>query len=100
MIGMGTGIGPFRAFVKHIYDTVGNWEGKVWLFHGAHTGLEMLYMNDVRDDFANYYDMETFKAFRAISPRPDWQHTAALEQTFEENEKEVWDMISSDNTYV
>ena len=28
MIGMGTGIAPFRAFVKHIYDNLGGWNGK------------------------------------------------------------------------
>ena len=72
MIGMGTGIAPFRAFVKHIYDNVGGWSGRVRLFYGARTGLEMLYMNDRRNDLANYYDEETFQAFQAISLRPHW----------------------------
>ncbi|MCP5092621.1 MAG: ferredoxin-NADP reductase, partial [Gammaproteobacteria bacterium] len=29
LIGLGTGIAPFRAFVKHIYEEVGDWAGKV-----------------------------------------------------------------------
>jgi len=70
MVGLGTGIAPFRAFVRHIYDVRGGWKGKVRLFFGAKTGLEMLYMNDKRDDFANYYDEDTFKAFEAVSPGP------------------------------
>jgi ferredoxin--NADP+ reductase len=39
MIGLGTGIAPFRAFVKHIYSELGGWEGKVRLYHGAMRGI-------------------------------------------------------------
>lgn len=100
MIGMGTGIAPFRAFVKHIYRDAGSWEGKVYLFYGARSGLEMVYMNDKRDDFTNYYDEETFQAFKAISPRPQWNDPVALDKSLEERQQEVWDMISNEKTYV
>jgi len=56
MIGMGTGIAPFREFVQHIYETLEGWQGQVRLHYGARTGLESIYMNDARDDFANYYE--------------------------------------------
>ena len=46
---MGTGIAPFRAFVKHLYRDIGDWRGQVRLFYGARSGLELLYMNDEVD---------------------------------------------------
>ena len=52
MVGAGTGIAPFRAFVKHIYQRHGAWKGKVRLFYGAKSGVELLYMNDFRKDLA------------------------------------------------
>ena len=70
MIGMGTGIAPFRALIRTIYEKFGSWDGKVRLFYGAKSGLEMLYMNDENKDLAQYVYQPTFKAFQAISPRP------------------------------
>ena len=40
LIGLGTGIAPFRAFVKHIYQDIGEWEGRVRLLYGARAAVE------------------------------------------------------------
>jgi len=100
MIGMGTGIAPFRAFVRHIYDELGGWSGQVRLFYGARTGLELYYMNEHENDFSNYYDEKTFQAFQAVSKRPNWNGDNAIAHTLAENEKEVWDLLCHHNTYV
>lgn len=100
LIGLGTGIAPFRGLVKRIYQEEGEWKGKVRLFYGAHSGLELLYMNDKRDDFARYYDEETFEAVQALSPRPNWADPIAWDYAIEQRAEEIWDMLSDEHTYV
>jgi ferredoxin--NADP+ reductase len=100
MIGVGTGIAPFRAFIKHIYDERKEWKGKVRLFYGARTGMDLLYMNDKNDDLSLYYDQESFKAFEAISPRPHFDEPEEVEGAIKEHEKEVWDLIQDPKTFV
>jgi ferredoxin--NADP+ reductase len=100
LIGLGTGIAPFRALVKKIYQQEGGWKGKVMLLYGARSGLELLYMNNKRDDFTRYYDEGTFEAIKALSPRPNWVDPIAWDYAIEERAEEIWKMISEGHTHV
>jgi len=100
LIGMGTGIAPFRALIKHIYQDVKEWKGRVRLFYGAQTGLELLYMNDEQDDFAQYYDEPTFQAFKALSPRPHWADPIAMDYELELRSEEILAMLEDAHTHI
>lgn len=100
MIGVGTGIAPFRAFLKHIFEERKEWLGKVRLYYGARTGMDLLYMNDQKNDLSLYYDRDTFKAFEALSSKPHFDDPPDIERRLMDNALEVWAMIQEPNTYV
>ncbi|MBT5874309.1 MAG: oxidoreductase [Candidatus Latescibacteria bacterium] len=100
MIGVGTGIAPFRAFMKHIYEERKVWRGQVRLFYGGRTGLDLLYMNEKNGDLSQYYDQETFKAFESLSPKPHFDEPEEVEQTLKDNAEEVWNLVQDPKTFV
>ncbi|MFA9472771.1 MAG: ferredoxin-NADP reductase, partial [Deltaproteobacteria bacterium] len=72
----------------------------ITLFYGAQSGLELLYMNDERDDFAQYYDSDTFEAFKALSPRPTWAAPIDWEAALAQRGEKLWTLLGQPNTYV
>ena len=100
LVGAGTGIAPFRAFIKNLYQNVAEFSGRVLLLHGGRTGMDLLYMNDRADDFALYYDQPTFEAIAALSPRPHWTKVIDWRTALEPRRDELARMLAEDKTYV
>lgn len=101
MVGSGTGIAPFRAFIQHIYQQQTDWKGRLVLFYGARTGAETLYRNEIKNDLDEYYDQKTFQAFEGLSQRP-WMSNDddGLQHLLNENAEDIWQLIQDQKTYV
>lgn len=99
LIATSTGIAPFRAFVRHLHERR-EFAGRIWLFYGARSGLDVIYLNQEGGDFTQYYDSETFEAFQALSPRPHFGDAIDWGGTIRERGEEVWKMLSDAKTYV
>jgi ferredoxin--NADP+ reductase len=98
LIAAGSGIAPFRAFIHHIYNEKGHWNGKVRLFFGARNGMDSLYLNDENNDIGQYMSMETFKAFRALSQADeDHPEKGYVQHRMQENSEEIWEIMKRGN---
>jgi ferredoxin--NADP+ reductase len=100
LIGMGTGIAPFRALVRHIYEELGGWQGKIFLLNLARSGPDLLYMNDTLDEFARYRQLATFTVASAVSPRPRWGDPADLAEVLQNNGQELLAVLKGRQGYV
>lgn len=101
MIGSGTGIAPFRAFIQHVYGQQSEWKGKLMLFYGARSGTETLYRNELNNDLDKYYDQKTFQAFEGLSQRP-WmdKEDDGLSDVLKDNAHEICEMLQDPKTHL
>lgn len=100
MVASGTGIAPFRAFIKHIFEEEDGRKGEVRLFYEAATGLDFLYMNQIRDDIKHHYLETTFKAIEALGSQSKFESSGGLVQKLEESASDIWELIQHPKTYI
>jgi len=96
IVGLGTGIAPFRAMIRDLYEAR-DWKGKVMLFYGARTGLETVYSGDVAEISER---AAGFSPVQVVSPRPAWGDPEDLRTAIGSREDEVWQLLSEPDVHV
>jgi ferredoxin--NADP+ reductase len=94
----GTGIAPFRAFLRRIYGELTDWRGSVYLYFGVRTSEECLYRNELesyrpRDGYHLAY------AFSREQTTTDGQRVY-VHHRMSERIDELWSLLDRENTYL
>ena len=97
MVATGTGIAPFRAFLRRIFREMPAWTGQVYLFFGVRTAAECLY----RDEIESFADRPNFHFVPAFSRE---QQTADgrrmyVQHRMAERIAELWELLGQTNTF-
>lgn len=96
IVGLGTGIAPFRALVRALYEQR-HWQGKVMLFHGTRVGLEWVYRDAIAAVCKN---SAGFAPVVVRRPRPAWDDPADLVEAVRSHQAEVWQLLSDPDIHV
>lgn len=96
IVGLGTGIAPFRAMLRELYEQR-NWQGRVMLFHGARTGMETVYSGDVAELSER---AAGFSPVTVVSPRPAWGDQEDLGGAIRSQQDEVWKLLNEPEVHV
>lgn len=100
LVATSTGIAPFRAFIRHLFEADSGFKGRVVLFYGGRRSVDLVYLNDARDDFARYRDDAAFSAFEALSTRPHWTDDIDWGSALAGSGEQLWQALESARTYV
>ncbi|MEM1684824.1 MAG: hypothetical protein Q6J68_00090 [Thermostichales cyanobacterium SZTDM-1c_bins_54] len=99
LIATGTGIAPFRAFMKRLFEEETDFSGSIWLFFGVPTTSTLLYKADLERFRAKYGSQ--FRVDYAISRE---QKNSKGEKMYVQNRMaeyadELWELFQKDSTY-
>jgi ferredoxin--NADP+ reductase len=98
LVATGTGIAPFRAFLRRIYWERPDWAGAVYLFFGVRTAAECLY----RDEFESFLARPDFHLVTAFSREQSTADGRRLyvHHRMAEHIEPLWDLLRRDGTYL
>ncbi len=100
LIAAGTGIAPFRAFIRRITRDHEEFSGNIRLLHGGRTGMELLYHDEVLNELSQFGDQETFQAITAFAERPHWSDQIDWAGAVEPHAETIRGALLEPHTYV
>jgi ferredoxin--NADP+ reductase len=98
LVATGTGIAPFRAFLRRIYLELPEWTGAVRMFFGVRTAAECLYREEL-ESFLDRPDFRLTYAFSREQARPDGGRMY-VQHRMAEQIGELWHLLEHENTYL
>lgn len=98
MIATGTGIAPFRAFLKTRYTERVNETGENWLFFGAQTRKDFLYEKEYKD-YAQYDTFNLVTAFSREEKNAEGNRMY-VQHRLQEYATTLFNLLKKPNTYI
>jgi ferredoxin--NADP+ reductase len=98
LVATGTGIAPFRAFLRRIYGELPAWSGQVRLFFGVRAEADCLYL----EEFESYLGRPGYRhsfAFSREQKTPDG-HRLYVQHRMAECLDELMELFNRGNTYL
>lgn len=99
MIATGTGIAPFRGFLKRMYEERSDWTGRALLFFGVRTRADHLYGQEFR---AMSEAQPRFRIHNAFSREETNARGGRMyvQDRMAERADDLWSLLPLDNTYL
>lgn len=103
MLATGTGIAPFRAFMRRVFSENNpdfKFTGKMWLFLGVPTSSTLLYREEFEEMKENFPDQLRLDWAISREQTDDKGNKMYLQNRMAQYEDELYDLFHKENTYV
>jgi ferredoxin--NADP+ reductase len=98
LIATGTGIAPFRAFLRRIYTELPEWPGQVYMVFGVRTEAEYLYRDEL-ESFRNRPGDHILTAFSREQKTADGLRMYVQHRLAEQIDA-IWSLLAQPQTYI
>lgn len=98
LFAVGTGIAPFRAFLNRIFFELEGWQGKIYLFFGARTKKEALYLNEANSELMAFQKkgVTIYTAFSREEKTKNGERMYIQHRLAEEIDP-IWEIMKKEN---